>query len=272
MKDLFLRFCRWALPLFGVSAAISCDNVFQTPDMYGCPPAPEYGVPVMEFRVSGKVTDSETGDPVKGIAVSCAEDWMDPEVVTSETGEFIYESQGFPSEQILLEFTDSNGSDDGYYFTEKLTVTLEKVKDGSGNWNEGLFIAEDVFVRMDQETSIAEYGVPIATFSVKGRVVDSEMNPIPNIEVTRENRYGSARTDENGLFHYIGDEMGFPEEFKSIEMTFADTDGEENGGEFETKVVEVALEQTDSGDGAWNTGECSAEDIEIVLEKKVADE
>ena len=50
MKDLFFRFCRWALPFFGVSAVVSCDNVFNTPDMYGTQVA-EYGVPVMEYVV-----------------------------------------------------------------------------------------------------------------------------------------------------------------------------------------------------------------------------
>ena len=49
---------RWALPLLGVSAAIACDNVIQAPDMYGFPSAPEYGVPVIEFRISGRAVDA----------------------------------------------------------------------------------------------------------------------------------------------------------------------------------------------------------------------
>lgn len=150
MKDLFFRFCRWALPLLGVSAAISCDNVIQGPDMYGCPPA-EYGTPVMEFRVAGKVTDSQTGLPVKGVTVSTDDDWEDPEVITSDNGEFVYESQGFPSDKILMKFTDTDGSENGCYMDKELEVILKQVQSGSGNWDFGMYIAEDVQVKIDED-------------------------------------------------------------------------------------------------------------------------
>lgn len=64
MKGLFLRFCRYALAMLGISGVISCDG---DDDIV---PAPEYGVPVMEFRISGKAVDAKTGEPVKGIAVT----------------------------------------------------------------------------------------------------------------------------------------------------------------------------------------------------------
>ena len=41
MKGLFLRFCRYALAMLGISGVISCDG---DDDIV---PAPEYGVPVM---------------------------------------------------------------------------------------------------------------------------------------------------------------------------------------------------------------------------------
>ena len=66
MRDLFLRFCRWALPLLGITGVVSCE-IF-APVMYGSPPV-EYGVPTMDYRVTGTVTDSQTGEPVKGIKV-----------------------------------------------------------------------------------------------------------------------------------------------------------------------------------------------------------
>lgn len=92
MRDLFLRFCRWALPLLGISGVISCDNVIQSPDMYGCPPAPEYGVPVMEFRMKGKVVDSQSEQPIKGIAVTRINELTSQESVdtvwTAENGWF----------------------------------------------------------------------------------------------------------------------------------------------------------------------------------------
>lgn len=92
MRDLFLRFCRWALPLLGISGVISCDNVIQSPDMYGCPPVPEYGVPVMEFRMKGKVVDSQSEQPIKGIAATRINELTSQESVdtvwTAENGWF----------------------------------------------------------------------------------------------------------------------------------------------------------------------------------------
>ena len=106
MKDLFFRFCRWALPFFGVSAVVSCDNVFNTPDMYGTQVA-EYGVPVMEYVVKGKVTDATTGNPIKGIQVT-SDDGYEP-ILTTETGDFECIGDGMPDEKVMLTFTDIDG-------------------------------------------------------------------------------------------------------------------------------------------------------------------
>ena len=59
MKELILRFCHWALALLGLGAANGCNG-----PRVVC----EYGVPTMEYRVSGKVIDSLTDNPIKGIA------------------------------------------------------------------------------------------------------------------------------------------------------------------------------------------------------------
>ena len=264
MKNLFLRFCRWALPILGISATVSCDNVINTPDMYGCPPA-EYGTPTMEFRVSGKVTDSATGNPIKGISVTCDDVWEDPEVITSKTGEFVYESTGFPEDKVKLKFTDIDYQNDGSYIPSELEVELTKVKDGSGTWDFGLYIADDVMVSLSEDSVVAEYGVPLVSFSVKGRVVDADANPIPNIEVTWGDMYGKEVTAEDGTFHYKNEEIGF--EINNAVLTFTDIDGEENGGEFKTEEVDIPLSQSVPGDNYWNNGEFSATDVEIVLEK-----
>ena len=173
MKNLILRICRWLLPFFGVSAVISCDNVINSPDMYGCPPV-EYGTPTMEFRVTGKITDSATGDPIKGIAVTCDEDWEDPEVITSETGEFVYESIAFPEETVKLKFVDTDHQVDGSYFPSELEVKLKKIENGAGTWDYGLYIAEDVMVNLVDDSVAPEYGVPVVDFSVKSRVIDAD--------------------------------------------------------------------------------------------------
>ena len=147
MRNLILRFCRWALPFFGVSAAVSCDNVFTTPDMYGTMVA-EYGVPVMEFVVKGKVTDADTGKPIKGVQVT-SDEGSEP-VLTTETGDFECNGYAFPDGNVKLFFTDIDGKENGLYKSFDLEVALEKIKEGSG-WNEGVYAAEDVIVKMQPE-------------------------------------------------------------------------------------------------------------------------
>ena len=152
MRDLILRFCRWALPLLGVSAAISCDNVIQAPDMYGCPPAPEYGVPVMEFRISGKAEDAQTGEPVKGIAVTyITEDkYEHPDTTwTSDNGEFLIENYSFPSDRMTLKFTDVDGAENGEYSVKEAEVTLDRKEESQDGWMVGIFAADDVQVKLD---------------------------------------------------------------------------------------------------------------------------
>ena len=156
MKDLFFRFCRWALPLLGVSGAISCDNVILKPDMYGCPPV-EYDEPVM-------------------------------------------------------------------------------------------------------------YGTPTVAFSVKGKVVDADSNPIPDIEVSYEDSYNVVMTEEDGTFELQVETVGF--KLKAATLKFTDVDGEANGGEFMTQSVDVPLTQTEPGDGVWDNGSYSASDVKITLTKK----
>ena len=158
MKDLFLRFCRWALPLLGVTAVISCD---------GNLPAPEYGVP--------------------------------------------------PS-----------GYDD----------------------------------------MLCMYGTPVVQFSVKGKVVDTEGNPISGIEVSQSQAYDGRKvyTSEDGSFDYTAEDIGF--EMESVTLTFTDVDGEENGGDFQSHEVTVPMQQTEPGDDAWDNGKYEADGVEITLTKK----
>jgi putative lipoprotein (rSAM/lipoprotein system) len=155
MKDLFLRFCRWALPLLGVAAVTSCEID---------PPAPMYGPP--------------------------------------------------PS-----------GYDD----------------------------------------MVCMYGTPVVEFSVKGKVVDSEGNPIPGIEISHGYSGLKAKTSEDGSFDYTSQDVGF--EMETVTLVFTDIDGEENGGDFQSKEVAVEVEQTEPGDGGWNNGKFEAEGVEIVMTK-----
>lgn len=264
MRDLFLRFCRWALPLLGITGVVSCE-IF-APVMYGSPPA-EYGVPTMDYRVTGTVTDSQTGEPVKGIKIlSASLDAPDP-VITSETGEFVYEDRWYPHKKITLEFTDLDPFEDGAYMPKTVEVELEKIKDGDGHWYDGMYVAEGLLVKLDEEdVAVAEYGCPVVEFSVKGRVVDAESNPIQNIEISHPETGYYTRTAEDGSFKYEGGLTGF--ELSEVTIIAQDTDGEENGGDFQTQEVSIPVQQTDPGDGHWDNGKYLAENVEIVLVKK----
>ena len=265
MKDLFLRFCRWALPLLGITGVVSCE-IF-APVMYGSPPA-EYGVPNMDYRVTGTVTDSQTGEPVKGIKIE-SETLIGPQdpVITSETGEFVYEDTWYPHDKITLQFTDIDPLEDGSYMPRTVEVELKKIQDGDGRWYNGVYVAEGLLVKLDEEEQVVpEYGCPIVEFSVKGRVVDADSNPIQNIEISHPETGYYTRTAEDGSFKYEGGLTGF--ELSEVTIIAQDTDGEENGGDFQTQEVSIPVQQTDPGDGHWDNGKYSAENVEIVLIKK----
>lgn len=256
--------------MFGVSAAISCDNIIQTPDMYGCQPAPEYGVPVMEYRMSGKVVDSTSGEPIKGISVT----HTNPEepkdfpaaVYTSEDGAFVIEGNGLPSDKMLLKFDDVDGYENGGYFIPStVEVKLKEEITGDGNWFSGVYIADDVLVRLDEDVPV-EYGTPMVEFSVKGRVMDADSSPVENIEVSVTDYYNTVRTASDGTFVISGEIVGF--EMEELSLKFTDTDGEANGGEFETAVRVVPVVQTDAGDGRWDNGDYQADNVEVILEKR----
>lgn len=146
MRDLILRFCRWALPLLGVSAAISCDNVIQAPDMYGSPP-------VMEFRISGKAVDAKTGEPVKGIAVTHInpeDQYERPDTTwTSEKGEFVVQQSSIPSDKMIMKFTDVDGSENGEYSVGQVEVPLVLKEETQDGWMVGIYTADDVQVELD---------------------------------------------------------------------------------------------------------------------------
>lgn len=141
MKDLFYRLCRVILTLLGFSAASGCAVE------YGCPPVYcEYGVPTMEFIVTGKVTDSETENPVKGIAVTYIQhnEWERSDTVwTDEDGRFLYESYDFPSDNPKFKFTDVDGEENGGdYETKVVTVPVTQTAPGDGNWDNGDYSGE----------------------------------------------------------------------------------------------------------------------------------
>jgi len=115
-------------------------------------------------------------------------------------------------------------------------------------------------------TGADEYGTPYAEFEIKGVVTDGQGEPLKGIEVRCNEVYISMETvytDAEGRF--VLSDGSFPT--NSISLDFKDIDGELNGGEFETKTVEVSLEKIADGNGNWDFGFYGAE-VEVQMSLK----
>ena len=263
MRNYILNLCKTLLGILGFSFVSACDGEGTSPvPMYGVPV--EYGSPYAEYFVKGKVTD-DAGKPIKGIAVTGPDKSVDT-VFTSADGSYELNGDFFPVETIDVKFTDVDDEENGGWFaTQEKHVALEQQKEGQG-WYFGVFGALGVDVKMHPVESVAEYGVPYATFEIKGKVVDSEGNPLKGIEVYGEDIYEDMRvkttTDENGSFNLVQPEW-FPA--GEADICFEDVDGEENGGDFGKKTETVKLTQTEDGEGHWNDGVYSSEDLTIMM-------
>ena len=125
----------------------------------------------------------------------------------------------------------------------------------------------------------ALYASPHADFEVKGRVSDKDGNPIQGIKVDlceynrQEDEYytllsDTVLTDKDGVFHIretlinVGD--------KAI-LGFNDVDGEDNGGVFESKYMQVPVVQVSEGkwNDSWDEGDYAVpEEVEVTLYPK----
>ena len=116
-----------------------------------------------------------------------------------------------------------------------------------------------------------EYGMPHASFELKGTVTDNVTQPIQNIRVVRpfgyEDIYGgipgdTIYTDKDGKYAFAFE--GFPSQ--KYQLKFEDIDGEENGGLFQTKEIEGEFTQTDlveKGKGWYDGKYAKTQDAEL---------
>lgn len=152
-KDLFLRFCRWALPLLGVSAVISCDGDGSGSDdtcvpMYGAVVA-EYGIQLVEYRVSGKVVDPEK-HPIPNILVG--DEYSDNHVLTEDDGTFVFESEAVIFNSALMKFQDLDGEKNGGEFQTKYQeIPLLQATPGDGMSDPGDYEAVGVEVVLEKK-------------------------------------------------------------------------------------------------------------------------
>ena len=133
-KSLYLL-----LGILGFSACTEGENSITDEKKNGIDDIPcMYGTPTIEYRVKGKVTDTE-GSPIKGIVVSSAND-TGLGAVTNEDGSFTTNKVSDMSIYGTLTFTDTDGEANGGDFATT-SVKLEnlpavKLTDGKG-WYTG---------------------------------------------------------------------------------------------------------------------------------------
>lgn len=123
-----------------------------------------------------------------------------------------------------------------------------------------------------KEEMRCEYGTPSVDYSVKGRVTDSNGNPIKGIVVSSTGVTDSATgkgleavTAEDGSF--VTNQV---HEFGIFgKLLFTDADGAENGGEFATKTVDLnALPKSQVTEGdSWYSGQYEVT-ADVELRKK----
>ena len=113
----------------------------------------------------------------------------------------------------------------------------------------------------------APLSVEFNSINVKGRVTDTEGQPVPGIKVSlvekvrveREFTVGYNRmdtvnrepiiTDEYGYFEYNGREVDVPQ---NAHLSFEDVDGPANGGEFLLKEIKADFVKAADQEGAGN--------------------
>lgn len=157
MKDLILKFCRWALALLGVATAASCRV--------------EYGAPHASFEVKGKVVDAVTGEPVRGVKLTPGYGYT----YTDENGE---KANGFDAygtgsvvddgsfelkgvqydsdyEELLIQLTDVDPDADGHYRDSTYVVSMSQIREASkkDHWSNGTYGAD---VTLEAESISAE--------------------------------------------------------------------------------------------------------------------
>ncbi|HNT26967.1 MAG TPA: radical SAM-associated putative lipoprotein [bacterium] len=133
-------------------------------------------------------------------------------------------------------------------------------------------VAESEAITPDEDVDNTLYGCIGCEFDVQGTVLNEQGVPIPNIEAIMyagTSIAASTRTDQNGAFSLVlksnyGCDIGDPE---TVPLTFNDTDGSANGGNFESKKVDVVLPWDYNNGYGWDPCAYKKSDIEVKLDK-----
>ncbi len=120
----------------------------------------------------------------------------------------------------------------------------------------------------DKENSrTVMYGTPYNNYKIKGKVTDKAGQPIKGIEVRSNAALPTpeATTRADGTYDLAGQGIG-----NMARVTFTDTDGSANGGDFAEKTVDIEFteaERTAQGKG-WDQGSFAKSGVDETLEEK----
>lgn len=111
------------------------------------------------------------------------------------------------------------------------------------------------------------YGTPYNNYKIKGKVTDKAGQPIKGIEVRSNAALPTpeATTRADGTYDLAGQGIG-----NMARVTFTDTDGPANGGDFAEKTVDIEFteaERTAQGKG-WDQGSFAKSGVDETLEEK----
>lgn len=143
MKKISSRkICSAIFPLLGVAA--SCNPIG----------ACEYGTPMADFEIKGKVTDSEN-TPIPGIEVS-AHDFRtgNSGTLTGKDGSFSLSFRQFPAELVDINVKDIDGEENGGVFNDctvsvPVVQTEKPAKDD--NWYSGKYSGDIDIILKEKE-------------------------------------------------------------------------------------------------------------------------
>jgi hypothetical protein len=183
----------------------------------------EYGMPMSEYKVRGQVTDKSTGSPIEGIKVSNS-------VISDTTdadGNYSILLSGISTDSMQFDLKFQDIKPDDVNYKSKDTVVL---------FQNSLETEFNVPLSKESnlDTLIALYGMPTATYKIKGVVKDSCSNiPYNNVEVS----YGCFKdtTDANGEYEININDTYSPS--KEYELNFHGIDYYNENIQFSKKVT-----------------------------------
>lgn len=119
----------------------SCDKSKESPDMYGTPTA--------DYKVTGRIVSSESGEAIPGIRVVVqqyrAEGVNDEYIYKSDTlfsatsGHFEYTQGGTGWDKVRLKADDVDGVENGHFKSLERSIEFTSKPEGASGWYKGMF-------------------------------------------------------------------------------------------------------------------------------------